>query len=112
MKKTILGLLALAAILLPISAIPSQDADRGADHMGVDLYFNPEDVKPDIESKRFHNRTEQQYRVNKHLYMIKTVPDNGSPYYLVDPYGSGEWEYRRNISTLDIQVPQWAILRW
>ena len=107
MKKFVLGLLALATIFLPISALPVQDEE-----MGVDLYFSPDDVKPDVQSRRFHNRTEQQYRVNNHLYMIKAIPDNGSPYYLVDPYGSGEWEYRRNISILDIQVPQWVMLRW
>ncbi len=107
MKKAILGLLALATILLPVSAIPSQDNDRV-----VDLYFNPEDVKPDIESRQIRSRTEQQYRMNEYIYMMKANPYNGLPYYLVDPYGWGEWVYRRNISTLDIQVPQWVMLQW
>lgn len=102
----------MAMILIPISAIPAEDSNKDIDDRSVDLYFNPEDTKPDVESKRFHNRTEEQYRMNEHLYMIKTVPDSGSPYYLVDPYGSGEWEYRRNMSTMDIQVPQWVLMRW
>ena len=32
--------------------------------------------------------------------------------YMVDKRGTGELEYRRNMENLDMQVPEWVLLRW
>ncbi len=70
------------------------------------------EIEPEVTTRKYHNRTEQEYRLNENLYMIRTDPEKGSPYYLVDTHGTGELEYRRNAAQLDIQVPNWVLHRW
>lgn len=97
---------ALALMLLGISGAHAQDPQSR------DREIHLEYVKPEVITKRYHNRTVEEYRVRQNLYMMKTIPDVGSPYYLVDQRGTGELEYRRNMEQLDMQVPVWVLHRW
>lgn len=100
------GIVVLLVIFSGISLISAQE--EKTEDVEVHLHY----VEPEVTTKRYHNRTETEYRVNQNLYMIKSVPDAGSPYYMVDKFGTGELEYRRNMENLDIQVPNWVLFRW
>ena len=81
----------------------------------LDLDLDPEFgnlAEPAVVIEDHKNRTTQEYRVNGNLYMIKVTPVAGPPYYLMDPDGSGEFEWRRNTPGADLNVPQWALVKW
>jgi hypothetical protein len=44
--------------------------------------------------------------------MLKVTPKRGAAYFLVDPAGTGEYEWRRNSQGLDIKPPQWTLGSW
>lgn len=54
----------------------------------------------------------QEYGVGKNVYMIKVQPQNAPPYYLVDPDGSGSFEWRRDGPVRAARPPQWTLFRW
>lgn len=55
--------------------------------------------------------TIEEYRVGGEVRMLKIVPRNGPPYYLVDTNGDGELDSRRN--ELDaFSINQWILFRW
>jgi hypothetical protein len=113
MTHRLAGIIALLMVFFGISLLPAQEekAEKKTEEkedMEVHLHY----VKPEETTKRYHNRTETEYRIQQNLYMIKTVPDAGSPYYMVDKRGTGELEYRRNMENLDMQVPEWVLFRW
>ena len=110
MMRRLVGIVALLMIFSGISLLSAQEekAEMKKEDLEVHLHY----VKPEETTKRYHNRTETEYRIQQNLYMIKTVPDAGSPYYLVDKRGTGELEYRRNMENLDMQVPEWVLFRW
>ena len=69
-------------------------------------------LEPEINIQQFDNREVQEYSVNDHVYMVKITPVAGSPYYLVDPNGTGEMEYKRDTMGLEVNPPQWTLFRW
>ena len=69
-------------------------------------------LEPEINIQQFDNREVQEYSVNDRVYMIKITPVVGSPYYLVDPYGTGEMEYKRDTVGLEVNPPRWTLFRW
>ena len=69
-------------------------------------------LEPEINIQQFDNREVQEYSVNDHVYMVKITPAAGSPYYLVDPNGTGEMEYKRDTMGLEVNPPQWTLFRW
>jgi len=71
-----------------------------------------EALEPEINIQQFDNREVQEYSINDHVYMIKITPKIGSPYYLVDPDGTGEMEYKRDTLGLEVNPPQWTLFRW
>ncbi len=54
------------------------------------------------------NRVEE-FRINGKLYMMRITPPGGTPYYLMDNRGDGEFS---RIEGLDsgLRVPQWVIM--
>ena len=98
MTRRLAGIVAILMVLSGISLLSAQE--EKAEDLEVHLY----NVKPEETTKKYHNRTETEYRIQQNLYMIKTVPKAGSPYYMVDKRGTGELEYRRNMENLDMQV--------
>ena len=69
-------------------------------------------LEPEINIQQFDNREVQEYSVNDRVYMIKITPAIGSPYYLVDPDGTGEMEYKRDTVGLEVNPPRWTLFRW
>lgn len=89
-----LALLAIAA--LPLSGINAAQAP-GAEETDQVVIVEGED------------RTIYEYRQNGVLTMIKVVPDNGRPYYMVPANGAAHFEdldHKRKL------YPQWIIVEW
>ena len=79
---------------------------------GVSLDAIEDGLEPEINIQQFDNREVQEYSVNDRVYMIKITPAVGSPYYLVDPDGTGEMEYKRDTVGLEVNPPRWTLFRW
>lgn len=63
-------------------------------------------ISPDGQGARV-----EEYRVGGEVRMIRIVPRNGPPYYLLDNDGDGAVDTRRN--ELDgININQWILFRW
>lgn len=106
----------LALIFLSITIATA--AEAGNNEVRV---FSSEDVNPaliedafapEINIQQFDNREIQEYSVNNHVYMIKITPKHGFPYYLVDPDGTGEMEYKRDTLGLEVNPPRWTLFSW
>lgn len=69
-------------------------------------------AEPQVSIRQYDNRSEEEFRVNNNLYMIRVQPRYGAPYYLVDPNGTGSWEQSRHSLGMDFRPPQWALFRW
>ena len=69
-------------------------------------------LEPEINIQQFNNREVQEYSINDRVYMIKITPSAGSPYYLVDPDGTGEMEYKRDTVGLEENPPRWTLFSW
>lgn len=52
----------------------------------------------------------EEYRIAGHLYMIKVIPKNGRPYYLVDKEGRGE--FVKDDLQSGVSPPMWVIKRF
>jgi hypothetical protein len=57
--------------------------------------------------QRGPDRTEE-FRVRGKLYMIKVTPPHGTPYFLIDPIGNGQFQ-RMNEITPNLMVPLWVL---
>ena len=57
--------------------------------------------------QRGHDRVEE-FRVRGKLYMVKVTPPHGTPYYLLDPTGNGQFQ-RMNEITPNLLVPLWVL---
>jgi hypothetical protein len=70
-------------------------------------------LEPEVTRQDHDNRMVEEYRYNGNPYMLKVTPKNGAPsYYLVDPTGNGEYEWRRNTPGLEVRPPQWTLSSW
>ena len=50
----------------------------------------------------------EEVRDGGRVVMLKVTPPDGTPYYLLDPLGSGNWT-RRDALDPGIRVPMWTI---
>lgn len=69
-------------------------------------------MEPEVEIIRRGETTIEEYRINGELYMIRVVPENAPPYYLVDGDGDGQLETRRDELAPDFAPPAWVLFRW
>ena len=97
---------AIATLLLAVAALVSAQESQT-----IVLDLDYDNIKPQVETKEYENRRVEEYRVNDNLYAIKVRPKNGEPYYLIDPDGSGQMEWRRDTNE-NIRVPNWSLIRW
>ena len=67
------------------------------------------DASDDVEIIEGESRTIYEYRQNGVLTMIKIVPENGRPYYMVPADGAPHYESLDHKKRL---YPQWVILEW
>jgi hypothetical protein len=52
----------------------------------------------------------EEYRLGGRLYMIKVIPNQGRPYYLIDNEGRGE--FMRSDFQPSVSPPMWVIKRF
>lgn len=97
-------------LLIPLT-IPIVTA-QGEKLRTGDLDLSVPGSEPDITITEHDNRTMREYRINNNVYMIKVTPRIGAPYYLVDPDGTGNMEWRRNSLGMDVNPPRWALFSW
>ena len=73
-----------------------------------------EEIEPEVVIIQREDKTIEEYRVNGRLYMIKVIPRNAPPYFLLDNDGDGTMESRLGASDLepDIMIPRWVLFRW
>ncbi len=77
-----------------------------------DLITSLDEFEPSINIESYDNRTTEEYSHNNNVYMIKVTPTMGAPYYLVDPDGSGDMEWKRDTGTQNIAPPKWTLRSW
>jgi Protein of unknown function (DUF2782) len=106
----------LGLIIFSFSAAQAGETDTNKKHVFSSGDVNPalieDGLEPVINIQQFDNREVQEYSVNDRVYMVKITPTVGSPYYLVDPDGTGEMEYKRDTVGLNVNPPQWTLFRW
>ncbi len=78
----------------------------------LDLSLTEADYGPAIIIEDRSNHRIEEYSVNGNTYMLKVTPAYGSPYFLVDPDGSGDMEWKRNAPGLEISPPLWSLGSW
>ena len=71
-----------------------------------------EEIEPEVNIIQRKDKTIEEYRVNGRLYMIKVIPKNAPPYYMLDKDGDGSMESWRSELEPDIQIPRWVLFRW
>jgi hypothetical protein len=91
---------------------PNKDQNPTFSSADVDPALIETGLEPEINIQQFDNREVQEYSVNDRVYMVKITPAVGFPYYLVDPDGTGEMEYKRDTMGLEVNPPQWTLFRW
>uniref|UniRef100_E6QQY3 DUF2782 domain-containing protein n=1 Tax=mine drainage metagenome TaxID=410659 RepID=E6QQY3_9ZZZZ len=72
---------------------------------------NPSDTQPKITIKHKGSSRIEEYRMNGRLYMIRIIPAEGKPYYLVDPKGDGQF-VRQDIMNGGLRPPMWVLHQW
>jgi len=50
----------------------------------------------------------EEFRLQGKLYMLKVTPPNGTPYYMIDNQGNGNW-VRQDATSSGLRVPMWVI---
>ncbi|MDZ4201675.1 MAG: DUF2782 domain-containing protein [Gallionella sp.] len=64
--------------------------------------------EPGVTITKETEQTVEEYRANGKLYMIKVIPKNGIPYYLVDEKGDGKFARQESLDS-GLRVPRWII---
>ncbi len=67
--------------------------------------------EPQVTIVRRGEDTVEEYRIRGRLYMVKVTPPHGTPYYLVDPQGDGNF-VRHHDAAPTLSVPMWVIRSW
>ncbi len=70
------------------------------------------ELEPEVTIIQRRDATDEEYRLNGRLYMVKVTPSIGPPYYYVDRDGDGLMETRMNDHAWEVKIPQWVIFSW
>ena len=54
----------------------------------------------------------EEYLHNGQVYMVRVVPNNAPPYYLLDTDGDGELDTRQEESDPGIKPVYWKLIEW
>ena len=92
--------LALLACCISFSARAAQ---------GGSEFALPGEGEGDVEIVIGEDKTVYEYRANGVLMIIKVVPENGRPYYMVPADGSPHYTDLDHSNSL---YPQWILLQW
>jgi len=102
-------LLVLATSYLPAGSAAPPAKPRVEDLYNIDNVDLPQ---PDVRIEQYENRMVEEYSVNGNVYMLKITPSSGAPYYLLDPTGTGDLQWRRDDGGMEHRVPQWSLFQW
>jgi hypothetical protein len=96
------------------TALAEKQADIPPPPPGASDQRGEEEIEPEVVIIQREDKTIEEYRVNGQLYMIKVIPKNAPPYFLLDNDGDGNMESRLGASSLepDIMIPRWVLFRW
>ena len=75
------------------------------------LYDEGETLEPEVTIIESDKETIHQYSIRGKVYMIKVIPRNGAPYYLVDTDGDGVIDVQPD-GPRSIAVQQWILFNW
>lgn len=70
-----------------------------------------ESLEPEVTIIESDKETIHQYSINGQIYMVKVIPRNGSPYYLLDTDGDGVIDVQPD-GPRNIAVQQWILFSW
>lgn len=76
-----------------------------------DPLVDGESIEPEINITQKDDRTIEEYRINGQLYMIRVVPEVGTPYHFIDTDGNGSLESQQHELAGHI-MPNWVLLKW
>jgi hypothetical protein len=69
-------------------------------------------VEPEVRIVRRERETVEEFRVGGQLYMMRVTPiGGGTPYYLVDYFGDGNFARTASFDS-GVRVPMWVIRSW
>lgn len=71
---------------------------------------NDEATEPDVTITTRGTDRVEEYRYRGQLYMIKITPQHGTPYYLIDEEGRGQ--FRRSDLQPQTRPPMWVLKRF
>jgi hypothetical protein len=95
--------------------VPGSPAKRLIEPPPPPEHYNPPEA-PDIQEPTYEpevtittkgKEIHEEYRVNGRLYMIKIIPGQGKPYYLIDNMGNGQ--FTRSDLEPQFTIPMWVI---
>jgi hypothetical protein len=66
--------------------------------------------EPEVTITTKGETTHEEYRLGGRLYMIKVIPNQGRPYYLIDNEGRGD--FARSDFLPSVNPPMWVIKRF
>ncbi len=69
------------------------------------------EVEPEITIREDGENVIEEYRVGGQLYMVRIIPTNGPPYYLIDTNGDGRLE-TFSTGLEDPNIVQWRLFSW
>ncbi len=111
----LLGVLTAAHLEMPVAEASPADATQPLPPPPLEpltdgLEPTDAELEPEITIVPGEDVTFVEYRIGGRLYMIKVVPAQGPPYYLIYPEGNGE--FRRSGLGPEITPPLWVIKRF
>ncbi|MGE0556689.1 MAG: DUF2782 domain-containing protein [Burkholderiales bacterium] len=65
-------------------------------------------LEPQVTIRKRGEDTVEEYRIAGKLYMIKVTPPGGTPYYMIDEVGNGNFS-RRDGPVQGVRPPMWVI---
>lgn len=65
-------------------------------------------IEPQVTIRTEGSDTVEEFRLQGRVYMMKVTPRHGTPYYLVDERGEGQF-VRRDVLDGRLLVPLWVI---
>ncbi len=75
---------------------------------------DPDDeLEPEVVIRREEGHRVEEYMSGGQVYMIRIVPDVGTPYYLIDTTGDGNFDEQLSVDQFHrVHPPHWKILEW
>jgi hypothetical protein len=69
-------------------------------------------LEPQVTILKRGTDTVEEYRIAGKLYMIKVTPPHGTPYYLIDERGTGDFTRHDGGLNEGPRPPMWVIHQW